>query len=139
MDNRQVVIAALPTDKLEPDHFALQTEPAPQPGEGEVLCRTLVLTVGAGQRAGLQGSASYAGAPRSGIVMGGSAVARVEQSDDERVAVGSLVTCPAGWQDYSVHRASGLHVVDGDGDPAHHLGVYGTNGPTAYFGLFDLG
>ena len=139
MDNRQVVIAALPTDKLEPEHFALQTAPAPQPGEGEVLCRTLVLTVGAGQRAGLQGSASYAGAPRSGIVMGGSAVARVEVSNDEGVPVGSLVTCPAGWQDYSVHRASGLHVVDGDGDPAHHLGVYGTNGLTAYFGLFDLG
>ena len=139
MDNRQVVIAALPTDKLGPEHFALQTASAPEPGDGEVLCRTLVLTVGAGQRAGLQGSASYAGAPRSGIVMGGSAVARVERSNDERVPVGSLVTCPAGWQDYSVHRASGLQVVDDAGDPAHHLGVYGTNGLTAYFGFFDLG
>lgn len=139
MDNRQVVIAALPTDKLEEGHFALHTTPAPEPGDGEVLCRTLVLTVGAGQRAGLQGSASYAGAPRTDVVMGGSAVARVEASNDEAVAVGSLVTCPAGWQEYSVHKANAVHVVHDDGDPAHHLGVYGTNGLTAYFGFFDLG
>ena len=91
MDNRQIVLAALPTDKLEPDHFALRTVRAPEPGAGEVLCRSLVLTVGAGQRAGLQGSASYAAAPRSGVVMGGSGVARVEASNDETVAVGDIV------------------------------------------------
>ena len=49
------------------------------------------------------------------------------------------MTCPAGWQDYSVHNAGAVQVVEGGGDPAHHLGVYGTNGLTAYFGLFDLG
>ena len=139
MDNRQIVIAALPQDKLELDHFALRTVEAPQVGAGEVLCRTLALTVGAGQRAGLQGSASYAGAPRSGIVMGGAAVACVEASNAAAIPVGALVTCPAGWQDYSVHKAGAVNVVEGSGDPAHHLGVYGTNGLTAYFGLFDLG
>ena len=139
MDNRQIVITALPQGKLEPDHFALRTVAAPEPDAGEVLCRTLALTVGAGQRAGLQGSASYAGAPRTGIVMGGSAVARVEESNADAVPVGALVTCPAGWQDYSLHKAGAVQVVEGGGDPAHHLGVYGTNGLTAYFGLFDLG
>ena len=37
-------------------------------------------TIGAGQRAGLQGSASYAGAPVAGRVMGGSGIARVSAS-----------------------------------------------------------
>ncbi len=139
MSNRQIVIASLPTDKLQAQNFALRTMPVPQPGEGEVLCRTLALTVGAGQRAGLQGSASYAGAPRTGVVMGGTAVARVEVSNDDAIAVGTLATCPSGWQDYSVHQAQALRIVDADGDPAHHLGVYGTNGLTAYFGLFEVG
>ena len=139
MDNRQIVIVSLPTDKLEPNHFELRTVPAPEPGDGEVLCRTLALTVGAGQRAGLQGSASYAAAPKSGIVMGGTAVARVEASNADGLAAGTLVTCPSGWQDYAVHKAGSVNVVAGGGDPAHHLGVYGTNGLTAYFGLFDLG
>ena len=139
MENRQIVIDSLPAGKLEAGHFALRTAPVPEPEPGEVLCRTLVLTVGAGQRAGLQGSASYAGAPKSGVVMGGTAVARVEASNAEDVPVGALATCPAGWQDYSIHKAGAIRVVPAGGDPAHHLGVYGTNGLTAYFGLFDLG
>ena len=140
-ENRQIIIDSLPADRLEPGNFALRTVEAPAPGDGEVLCRTLAITIGAGQRAGLQGSASYAGAPRAGIVMSGTAVARVEASSDDTVPVGSLVVCPAGWQDYSVHAAAKVRVVDegGGGDPAHHLGVFGTNGLTAYFGLFDVG
>lgn len=139
MENRQIVIASLPAGRLAAENFELRTAPVPTPGDGEVLCRTLVLTIGAGQRAGLQGSASYAGAPTTGIVMGGTAVARVEASNAASVPVGALVTCPAGWQDYSVHAADAVNVVDDDGDPAHHLGVYGTNGLTAYFGLFAVG
>ena len=143
MDNRQIVIQSLPEGQLREDNFALRTEAAPVPGDGEVLCRTLALTVGAGQRAGLQGSASYAGAPKAGVVMGGSGVARVEASNADAIAVGDLVTCQTGWQDYSAHAAKSVQVVepaDGlGGDPTHHLGVYGTNGLTAYFGLFDLG
>ncbi|MCY3662209.1 MAG: NADP-dependent oxidoreductase [bacterium] len=141
-ENRQIIIDSLPTDRLEPGNYALRTVEAPAPGDGEVLCRTLAITIGAGQRAGLQGSASYAGAPRAGIVMSGTAVARVEASNDDGIPVGSLVVCPAGWQDYSVHEAKKVRAVDestGAGDPAHHLGVYGTNGLTAYFGLFDVG
>jgi len=139
MDNRQIVVASLPTDRLEVGNFELRTTEAPRPGDGEVLCRTLAITIGAGQRAGLQGSASYAGAPKSGIVMGGTAVSRVEASNAEGIAPGALVTCPGGWQDYSVHRADQVNVVEDDGDPAHHLGIYGTNGLTAYFGFFEVG
>ena len=139
MQNRQIVIVSLPTDKLDASHFDMRTVPMPEPGDGEVLCRTLALTVGAGQRAGLQGSASYAAAPKSGVVMGGTAVARIDASNADGLDVGTLVTCPSGWQDYAVHKAGAVHVVEAGGDPAHNLGVYGTNGLTAYFGLFDLG
>lgn len=142
--NRQIVLETLPEDKLQSSHFALRTSAAPEPAEGELLCRTLAVTIGAGQRAGLQGSASYAGKPVTGVVMGGSAVARVEESRDPSIEAGSLVTCAAGWQDYSVHIASKVRRIEagqegGDADPAHHLGVYGINGLTAYFGLFDVG
>ena len=59
-------------------NFELVDSPAPPPPQdGEVLVRTLALTIGAGQRAGLQGSASYAGAATSNTVMGGTGVGRV--------------------------------------------------------------
>ena len=137
--NRQVMIDSLPEDQLQESNYRLETAEIPTPGDDQVLCRTLVLTVGAGTRAGLQGSASYAGAPKVNIVMNGSGVARVEQSNSDRFNAGDLVICPSGWQDYSVHDANALTPITGDIDPAHYLGALGTNGLTAYFGLYNVG
>jgi NADPH-dependent curcumin reductase CurA len=137
--NTQILIARVPDGPLVPEHFETRNGPAPACGEGDVLCRTLALTIGAGQRAGLQGSASYAGAPRAGIVMGGTGVARVEASHTPDFAPGDLVVGPTGWQLLSVQKPASLRKVPAGADPALHLGVLGTNGLTAYFGLLDLG
>ena len=87
-DNRQILIASLPTGALAESDYELRTSAVPEPGDGEVLCRTLAITIGAGQRAGLQGSASYAGAPKTGVVMSGTGVARVEASNDPALGTG---------------------------------------------------
>ncbi len=138
-DNRQMIIASLPEGPLAEGHFELRVAERPEPGAGEVLCQTLAITIGAGQRAGLQGSASYAGPPVAGRVMNGSGIARVEASADPSVPAGALVSAPTGWQEYSVHPAAALTVLLDDADPGLQLGVLGTNGLTAYFGLFDIG
>lgn len=137
--NRQMMIASLPTGRLAVTDFELRQSPVPEPAAGQVLCRSVAFTIGAGQRAGLQGSASYAGAPEAGRVMGGTGIARVEASDDERFQVGDLVRASTGWQDYSVHSAEALETVDPKLDPSVHLGALGTNGLTAYFGLLEVG
>ncbi len=49
--NRQLMIAELPRGPLEVGHFALRESEAPEPGEGQVLCRTLELSIDAGSRA----------------------------------------------------------------------------------------
>jgi hypothetical protein len=138
-EHQQIVIASLPAGRLLVSDFAVRSAPVPEPAAGEVLCRTLAITIGAGQRAGLQGSASYAGAPEAGRVMGGSGVALVAASSDPRVREGDLVWAPTGWQEYSVHRAGAVTVLDPATDPAVHLGVLGTNGLTAYFGVLEVG
>ena len=137
--NKQILIDSLPQDRLQESNYRMESGPVPEPGDGEVLCRTLVLMIAAGVRAGLQGSASYAGAPKTGIVMNGTGVARVEKSNDAGFAVGDLVVCNAGWQEYSIQRAGALSKVDNDVDPVHYLGALGINGLTAYFGLLDVG
>ena len=71
--------------------------------------------------------------------MGGTGVGRVEASNADGIAVGDLVTGPTGWQDYAVLAAKDARVVDADVDPALHLSLFGINGLTAYFGLFDVG
>lgn len=138
-ENRQILIDSLPTGKLEASNYQMVSSAIPEPQENEVLCRTLWVTVAAGARAGLQGSASYAGAPTTGVVMNGAAIARVEKSRSGDYKNGDLVVCNAGWQDYSVHNAKELRKVEGAVAPVHHLGVLGTNGLTAYFGLLDIG
>lgn len=139
MGNRQVIIASLPSGALSASDFELRDGPMPEPGAGDVLCRTLAITMGAGQRAGLQGSASYAGAPMTGIVMSGTGVACVEESNDPAFKPGDLVVAQTGWQEHSVHSASSVQRIEDGGDPALHLGVLGINGLTAYFGLLDVG
>jgi NADPH-dependent curcumin reductase CurA len=137
--NRQVLIETLPDGRLEPSNFVVVESGVPTAGDGAVLCRTVAVTIGAGQRAGLQGSASYAGAPEAGRVMGGSGIARVVESNAAGYAPGDVVRAATGWQDYSVHSPAALSLVDPAADPAHLLGPLGTNGLTAYFGLFDVG
>jgi NADPH-dependent curcumin reductase CurA len=139
MDNRQILIDSLPQGELAATNYRLETSPVPSPEEGQLLCRTLAISIDAGSRAGLQGSASYAGAPKSGIVMNGTVVARVVESNDPAYSTGDLVTCGAGWQDYSVQDAKVVNRIDSSGDPARYLGVLGGSGLTAYFGLFNVG
>lgn len=138
-ENRQMMIASLPDGQLSAANFQLASGPIPEPAEGEVLVRTLAITIGAGQRAGLQGSASYAGAPTAGRVMNGTGVGRVEASNSPGFAAGDLVRGMTNWQDYCSAPASQWEKIEADGDPALHLGVLGTNGLTAYFGLVDVG
>ncbi len=138
-ENKQILIASVPDGPLRDDHFELRSSPAPSPEDGQVLLRTLALTIGAGQRAGLQGSASYAGAPQAGVVMGGTGVAKVAASKSPDLRAGDLVVAPTGWQDYSVHDAEQLEKVEAGTDPAFQLGALGTNGLTAYFGLLRIG
>jgi NADPH-dependent curcumin reductase CurA len=137
--NTQVLIASVPNGPLSPEHFTMHVAEAPECADGQIMCRTLALTIGAGQRAGLQGSASYAGAPRAGIVMGGTGVAVVEASKAPGFERGDLVVGPTGWQTLSAHKPAALRKVPQNADPALHLGVLGTNGLTAYFGLLDVG
>lgn len=137
--NIQVLIDSLPSGKLQSDNYRLQESAVPLPGADEVLVKTTAVAITAGTRAGLQGSASYAGAPQAGVVMNGTGVGEVVASNVERFAVGAKVLAPTGWQTYSVHEAKALSLIDPSHDPVHYLGALGINGLTSYFGLLEVG
>lgn len=137
--NHQIVIKSLPEDRLRVGNYEARDTPIPEPGDGEVLSRTMYVAITAGTRAGLQGSASYAGAPRTGVVMGGTTLSEVLVSKASGIAPGELVLGAGGWQTHSVQRADQLTVVPRIDDPSHYVGALGTNGLTAYFGLLRLG
>lgn len=137
--NQQVLIDALPEGKLTASNYRLYDAPMPEAGEAEVLVKTTAFAITAGTRAGLQGSASYAGAPQAGIVMNGTGVGEVVESNATDIPIGAMVMAPTGWQAYSVHKAKDVSVIPSAHNPIHYLGPLGVNGLTAYFGLLDVG
>ena len=138
MENQQVLIERLPSGKLQAEDYRLADAPMPEAGAGRVLIKTLAFAITAGTRAGLQGSASYAGAPAAGRVMNGSGVGEVVASNAPNIAVGDRVTAATGWQQYAAMDAEHVTVIDPAHDPIHYLGPMGVNGLTAYFGLLDV-
>ena len=137
--NQQVLIRQLPDGKLRAGDYELGESQVPDPGDGEVLVETSAFAITAGTRAGLQGSASYAGAPKAGIVMNATGVGRVIASNSDTLSVGDSVLAPTGWQTHSVHAAKALTRIPAADDPIAWLGPLGVNGLTAYFGLLEVG
>ena len=137
--NTRVVIGHLPQGPLTGDEFEAESQPTPDPDADEVLVRVQAITIGAGRRAGLQGSASYAGAPIKGALMGSTGVGVVERSRAADIAEGTRVIAETGWQTHARLPASAVRPISDDHDAAVHLGLLGINGLTAYFGLLSIG
>ena len=137
--NLQVLIKSLPKDKLSSDNYELVESNLPNIDENEVLVKTISFAITAGTRAGLQGSASYAGAPKAGIVMNSTGIGEIIESKNENFPVGKKVLTMTGWQSYSAQKPESLTLLRDNVDPSLYLGPLGINGLTAYFGLLEIG
>ena len=138
--NRRIVLAARPKGAPTHDNFRLVEAPVPQPGEGQVLLRTLYLSLDPYMRGRMDEGPSYAEPVPLGGVMVGGTVSRVEASNNPGFAPGDLVLSYSGWQDYALSDGKELIKLDpGMEKPSYALGVLGMPGMTAYFGLLDIG
>jgi hypothetical protein len=137
--NRQITLAERPSGMPRESDFRLVESPLPHPGAGEVLVRTLYLSVDPYMRGRMNGGMTYARGVQPGDVMVGGVVGRVEESNDPRLAKGDIVEGMLGWQDYAVAPAKTLRKLDPSAAPiTTALGVLGMPGLTAYFGLLDI-
>ena len=111
------------------------------PDDGQVLVRNTYLSLDPTNRIWAGGAQSYLPAMKLGEVMRGLTLGEVIASRDARVEVGACVTGLMGWQDYAVVRASTVQVLQCDPrrPVTDYLGVMGSTGLTAYFGLLDVG
>ena len=138
--NRQITLAARPVGLPQPSDFALVEAPVPAPGAGEVLVRSLWLSLDPYMRGRMSEARSYASPTAIGEVMTGQVVGEVVESGDSRFSRGDAVVGQLGWQEYAVARGGALRKVDPDVAPLQAwLHVLGTTGLTAYFGLVDIG
>ncbi len=137
--NRQITLAARPVGMPKESDFRIVESPLPNPGRGEVLVRTLYLSVDPYMRGRLTGVTTYARGLDLGDVIVGGVAGRVLESKDPRCAPGDIVEGMLGWQEYAAAPAKSLRRIDPAAGPiSSALYVLGMPGLTAYFGLLEI-
>jgi NADPH-dependent curcumin reductase len=138
--NRRIVLAARPQGRPTADNFRLEEAPVPDPGAGQMLCRTIYLSLDPYMRGRMSDAPSYAGSVEVGEVMVGGTVGRVVRSNLDGFAAGDFVVGYGGWQNYALFGAGEAQKVDPAIAPiSTALGVLGMPGQTAYAGLREIG
>lgn len=140
-ENRQMTLAARPIGAPSAAHFSLKTAPIPEVAEGQLLLRTVYLSLDPYMRGRMSDAASYAEPVAIGGVMVGGTINRVVASKHPNYKVGDWVlSYTVGWQDYAISDGTFLFKLDPSAAPVSHaLGVLGMPGFTAYMGLLDIG
>jgi hypothetical protein len=139
-ENTRIHLAARPDGAPTPEDFRLETGAIPEPGEGEVLLKTLYLSLDPYMRGRMSAAKSYAAPLEVGAVMEGGTVSRVERSRHPGFAQGDVVLSHSGWQSHALSDGRGLRKLDPALAPVSTaLGVLGMPGFTAYAGLLTIG
>ncbi|MBP6862736.1 MAG: NADP-dependent oxidoreductase [Neisseriaceae bacterium] len=139
--NRQFLLASRPHGQPQPDNFRLNLAPIPTPKAGEVLLRTVYLSIDPYMRGRMSDAASYAEPVAIDGLMVGGTVCRVAESQHPDYQVGDWVVAYGGWQDYFCTDGNDLMLkLPSDlAHPSYALGILGMPGFTAYMGLLDIG
>ena len=143
LTNHQFRLAARPQGLPKRSDWNYTEEPVRDPGPGEVLVKTLYLSLDPAMRGWMNEGRSYVPPVGIGEVMRAGGAGRVIASGNPAFAVGDHVTGVLGAQEYALvgaDAAKGLTKVDPKLVPLPvYVGALGITGLTAYFGLLDVG
>ncbi|MGI9166028.1 MAG: NADP-dependent oxidoreductase [Pyrinomonadaceae bacterium] len=140
MKNKQILLASRPTGEPTEGNFRIIDTEMPQPKDGEVLIRTLYLSVDPYMRGRMDDRKSYVAPFAVNEVITGGGIGEVIESHSPAFQPGEFVTGMLAWQLYSVAPAQALMKVDPKLAPVTTaLGMLGMPGLTAYFGLLEIG
>jgi hypothetical protein len=140
MTSRRVILKSRPVGAPKSGDFDLVEAPLPAPNEGEMLCRTIYLSLDPYMRGRISGVKSYAKGVDPGELMVGGTVSEVVESRHREFKAGDLVQGYDGWQTHAVSSGFGVRRLDPALAPiSTALGVLGMPGMTAYVGLLDIG
>jgi NADPH-dependent curcumin reductase CurA len=139
--NRQWRIRRKPDQEISKEHFDWVEEPLPQPSDGELLVRTIYLSIDPVQRYWLSENPTFGPPTEIGQVMPGRIWGRVEESRSPKFARGDLVAGQGGWQGYCLLPAAEAEPIpEWPGVPlVAHTALFCMQALAAYFGLLEIG
>ncbi len=140
--NRQWVLTRRPVGDIAPGDLELRETPVRDLAEGEVLVRTVYLSLDPTNRIWMSDQDQYLPPVQIGEVMRGGGIGVVEESRSDHLKVGDIVnTGLGGWQDYLIAPEGMINPIPrAPGVPlTSYLSALGMTGLTAYFGMVDIG
>jgi len=137
---KRIVLASRPIGEPKASNFRIEDYAVPTPGDGQVLLRTIWLSLDPYMRGRMSEGPSYAAPVPVGGVMEAGTVCEVISSNNPALAKGDIVLARAGWQTHALSDGKALTKIDPRLAPiSTAVGVLGMPGMTAYTGLLDIG
>src|SRR4051812_36058368 len=110
--NRQILFKSRPTGEPSDDNFELAESPIPEPKDGEILSRTIYLSLDPYMRGRMSARKSYTEPAELAKVMIGGTVSQVVTSKNPKFAEGDFILGYDGWQEYAVSDGKGARKLD---------------------------
>jgi NADPH-dependent curcumin reductase CurA len=122
-----------------PENFEFTERRLTDPADGQLLVRTLWMSVDPYMRGRMTDRPSYIAPFQVSQPLEGAAVGIIEQSRDARFKPGDLVTHFSGWRDYAVIDTAIARRIEPSSIPLETwLGPLGVPGETAHAGLLHF-
>ena len=136
------VLRRRPTGEIQPGDLELVDEQIPDLADGEVLVRTLYLSLDPTNRIWMSDQDQYMPPVQIGDTMRGGSIGVVERSRSDRFKQGDVVnTGLGGWTSHVI--ANGAMLMPTPQLPGvpltAYMSVLGATGLTAWFGMCDIG
>ena len=138
--NRVWRLRRRPDGEITDGVLSFEDDVIPQPDDGQFLLRINYLSLDPTNRAWMNPEATYMPPIALGDPMRGAVCGTVMNSRHPGFAKGDIVSGIGHWADYQLGDPNTLNKFDPGPIPlADAFGIFAIVGPTAYFGLLDVG
>lgn len=138
--NRTIVLKSRPKGTPTTANFEFIENEKPSASEGEVLLKSLYVSVDPYMRGRMRDEKSYIPPFQVGEPIEGGVVAEVIETNHPDFTKGDYVQGMLQWKQFQTCTGKGIQKIDGSKAPlSAYLGVLGLTGITAYVGLLHIG
>ncbi len=138
--NQVILLEKRPNGEPKQSDFKFVKEDMPSANDGEILVKTLYVSVDPYLRGRMSDAKSYIPPFELNKPIQSSIVAEVTESKNPDFKVGDFVTGMLAWKQFQVVDGKSLSKLESNGvELSAYLGILGVTGLTAYFGMTEIG
>ena len=140
MNSKTILLASRPVGLPTAETFETINNKVAEPKKGELLLKTLYVSVDPYLRGRMNDTKSYIAPFQLNDAVVSGLVCEVVESNNKNFAKGDIVAGMLKWSEYQVSNGEGLYKVNSNVSPLSvYQGILGMPGLTAYLGLTNIG